>query len=59
VEPIAQRLSPELLYAWIRILVSLSVLAASLYIILSQVFPSDTIKWAYGMVGVVTGYWLR
>lgn len=58
-EPIAQRGSPELLFAWIRTLVSLSILAACLYIILSQQFPSDTTKWAYGMVGVVTGYWLR
>lgn len=58
-ERIAEHRSPELLFAWIRTLVSLSILAACLYIILSQQFPSDTTKWAYGMVGVVTGYWLR
>ena len=43
----------------IRISISVIVLAVSLYVILSQRFPDDYNKWAFGMVGLVVGYWLR
>ena len=42
----------------IQILVSLLVLAAGLYIILSEHYVEEK-KWGYGMVGSVMGYWLR
>jgi hypothetical protein len=35
------------------------VLIAALYIILSGAYPEDYNKWAFGIVGVVVGYWLR
>ncbi len=41
-----------------RVVVSLVVLAAALYVILSQNYESDTQKWAFGAVGMVIGYWL-
>jgi len=41
-----------------QIVVSLVVLAAGLYVILSQVFDPDVQKWAFGVVGTVVGYWL-
>ena len=44
---------------YVKIAVSAIVLAASLYIILSQIFPDDYNKWAFGMTGLVVGYWLR
>jgi hypothetical protein len=44
---------------YVKIVVSAIVLAASLYVILSQKFPDDYNKWAFGMTGLVVGYWLR
>ncbi len=41
-----------------RVVVSLIVLGAGLYIILSNKYPADTQKWAYGIVGLIVGYWL-
>jgi len=43
----------------VKIVVSAIVLVASLYVILSQKFPDDYNKWAFGMTGLVVGYWLR
>ena len=43
----------------VRIVISLAVLGATLYVILSQRFPDEFSKWAFGMVGVIVGYWLR
>lgn len=42
----------------IQILVTVVILAAGLYIILSKNYPEDTTKWAFGVVGVAIGYWL-
>ena len=39
--------------------ISATVLLAALYIILSGAYPEDYNKWAFGIVGVVVGYWLR
>lgn len=51
--------STNLIKLCIKILVSAIMLATSLYIILSQKFPDDYNKWAFGMTGLVVGYWLR
>ena len=42
-----------------RIAVSGIVLIAALYVILTQTFPEDYTKWAFGIIGVVIGYWLK
>ena len=39
--------------------VSLIVLAAALYVVLSDNYSEGTSKWAYGMVGAVFGYWIK
>ncbi|MFZ0137014.1 MAG: hypothetical protein WAK89_08155 [Candidatus Sulfotelmatobacter sp.] len=39
--------------------VSLAVLGASLFIILTRGFGPDSKRWAYGSVGMVVGYWLK
>lgn len=41
-----------------RIVISLIVLGSSLYVILSNKYPTDTLKWAFGIIGVIVGYWL-
>ena len=35
------------------------VLVAGLYVVLSGSYPDDYVKWAFGVIGVVLGYWLR
>ena len=42
-----------------RAVVSVVMLTSSLFVILSGKYPDSTTKWAYGMVGLVVGYWLR
>lgn len=32
---------------------------AALYIILSKKFEAESLKWAYGMIGTVVGFWLK
>lgn len=44
--------------AVMRILISLVVLGSGLYVILSNKYPTDTQKWAFGIVGLIVGYWL-
>ncbi len=44
---------------WMRILVTLAVLASALYIVLSRHYEADQQKWAFGVIGTVLGYWLR
>ena len=39
--------------------VTLTVLAASLYVILSGQFDQSAQKWAYSSVGTILGFWLR
>jgi hypothetical protein len=40
-------------------IVSLAVLAASLFIIMTHGFDAVSKSWAYGTVGMVVGYWLK
>ena len=42
-----------------RILVSLIVLAAGLYVILDHDYHDEDKKWGYTIVGTVVGYWLK
>ena len=44
--------------AWMAVGISLVVLAAGLYIVLSQKYSSDAQKWAFGIIGVIVGYWV-
>jgi len=50
---------PDRTTTFVRIGISLIVLGSALYVILSQNFPDESSKWAYGMVGIIIGYWLR
>jgi hypothetical protein len=42
----------------VAILVSLALLAASLWVILSGNYDAGTQKWAYGIAGSMIGYWV-
>ena len=41
------------------IVVSITVLAAALYVILSGGHPDASEKWAFGAIGTIIGYWLK
>ncbi|MFZ0336170.1 MAG: hypothetical protein WA855_02495 [Candidatus Acidiferrales bacterium] len=45
------------LYA--SIVVSVVVLAIAAIVILSKAYPTDDVKWAFGAVGLVFGYWAK
>lgn len=42
-----------------RISVSVIVLTIAGIIILSKAYPDDDLKWAFGSVGLVFGYWCK
>ncbi len=44
---------------WMRVAVSLIILASALFLILSRHYDSDQQKWAFGVVGIVLGYWFK
>ena len=44
---------------YVIVAISGLMLAASLFIILSNAYPESHSKWAFGMVGLIIGYWLR
>lgn len=41
------------------VLVSVAVLTAALFVILSNRYDDATKKWAYGVAGLVIGFWLK
>jgi hypothetical protein len=42
-----------------RIGVSVTVLLSALAAILWNSYPDSHLKWAFGVVGVILGYWLK
>lgn len=42
-----------------QIFISVGLLAAALYVILSKKYDADVQKWAFGVVGTIVGYWLK
>lgn len=42
-----------------QVLISLVVLGSALYVILSQKYEADTERWAFGIIGIVVGFWLQ
>jgi len=41
-----------------QITISLALLTVCLLLVLGD-FPSEHTKWAFGMIGVLVGYWLK
>lgn len=44
---------------WMTVVVTVALGAAALYIILSNRYEQDSLKWAYGTLGTVIRYWLK
>jgi hypothetical protein len=38
--------------------VSVIVMGVSLFVILSKQYSDEYVKWAFGVVGIIMGYWL-
>ena len=43
----------------IQAFVTATVGLVAIYIIITEPADSDKIKWAYGIVGLIMGYWLK
>jgi hypothetical protein len=54
-----RKVSSRAMREWMSLLVTTAVGAAALYIVLSNHYGQDSLKWAYGVVGTVMGYWLK
>ena len=46
-------------YIAMRMLISIALLASSLFVIISSRFRQTDKNWAYTTVGALTGFWLR
>jgi hypothetical protein len=44
---------------YMPIVVSILVLASALWMILSKRYDANALKWAYGTVGTIIGYWMK
>jgi len=44
---------------FVAITISILVLLAGLYIVLSSEQPEESKKWAFGSIGTIMGYWLK
>jgi hypothetical protein len=44
---------------WMQIIVSLALMAASLFVILNTGYGPKDKHWAYGIIGTLVGHWLR
>jgi uncharacterized membrane protein len=42
-----------------KVLVSVVILIAALFVILSKNYDAKAKHWAYGMVGLIMGFWLK
>ncbi len=40
------------------VVVSLAVLVGALYVVLSGTYDQDTLRWAFGAISMILGYWL-
>ncbi len=42
-----------------QVLVTLTVLVACLFVVLSDAYDANSKHWAYGTLGTIIGFWLR
>lgn len=57
--PISRRLSRTTVRLYVSIILSLIILATSIYVILNDSYDDATEKWALGALGTILGYWLK
>lgn len=42
-----------------QLIISSVLLVASLYLVITEPENSAKLKWAFGMIGIIVGYWLK
>lgn len=50
---------PKQIKIWMQIFVSVILLLFSLYTIYTEPADSAKLKWSFGVVGIIIGYWLK
>ena len=50
---------PKKIRAWTQLGISLVLLIFSIWLIASEQADSVKLKWAFGIVGIIIGYWLK
>jgi hypothetical protein len=50
---------PDNIRLTISVVISLIILLAALWVILSNRYPPKVEHWAYGIIGTIVGFWLR
>lgn len=43
---------------WVIVAFSAIIVGVALYIVLSKNYTDEYVKWAFGMIGIIIGYWL-
>jgi hypothetical protein len=59
VELSSQKAAADGVQMWMAIVVTLAIGSAALYVVLSKQYEQDSLKWAFGALGTVIGYWLK
>jgi hypothetical protein len=44
---------------WAQVVISAILLIFSIYIIIIEPADSSKLKWAFGIIGIIIGYWLK
>ncbi len=54
-----RRFRPAGIRDWMQVAISLIVLIAALFIVISKAYEPADKHWAYGSLGTILGYWLK
>ena len=47
------------LRAWVQVGITIVFGVAAIYLVFNEPQDSSKIKWAYGIIGIIIGYWLK
>lgn len=51
--------NPKIIKIWVQIGVTAILLLFSIYLVSTVDDSSSKLKWAYGIIGIIIGYWLK
>jgi hypothetical protein len=57
--PQSTTISAQTIDLYMPIVITAVIGLAALYIILSKKFETESLKWAYGILGTIVGFWLK
>jgi hypothetical protein len=50
---------PKNIKLWVQVIITVALGGFSMYLIKTEPPDSVKLKWAFGIVGIVIGYWLK